>query len=98
MIAAPPGPYVSYVMFSRVAASAEVPLAIARSMVSFGMLAFFAVSITERREGELMSPLARRLSTAMRLPSLPHKLLFAASAAPFCRLICAHLLCPAICG
>jgi len=42
----------------------------------------------------LISPFAFFDSAAMRLPSLPHALLLAASAAPFCRLICDHLLCP----
>ena len=42
------------------------------------------------------SPPAFLLSTVRRRESRAHTRLFAASFAPFCRLICAHLLCPAI--
>src|SRR3989344_1014510 len=83
-------------MDSIAAASAEIPFATARSIFSFGIFSFFAVSITVRKVGELTSPPAFFDSTAMRLASLPHTLLFAASFAPFCRFICDHLLCPPI--
>src|SRR3989344_6545784 len=81
-------------MFSSSAELASVPFAIARSMLSLGMFALRAFSMMERSDGELISPFAFFDSAAMRLPSLPHALLLAASAAPFCRLICDHLLCP----
>src|SRR3989344_2986049 len=73
-----------------------MPFATARSIVSFGMLAFFAVSMIARSDVALTSPFAFLLSTAIRFPSLPHTTAFAPSLAPFCRLICDHLLCPPI--
>jgi len=67
-----------------------------RQTSPFGMFALRAVSITERKPGELTSPLAFFDSTAMRFESLPHTLLFAASVAPLRCFICDHLLCPDI--
>src|SRR5262244_200405 len=73
-----------------------MPLATALSIFSLGILACLAFSIIVRRVGELVSPFASLLSIAIRLANLPHTLLFCASAAPFCRLIFDHLLCPLI--
>src|SRR3989344_2699935 len=83
-------------MDSSDAASAEIPFATARSIVSLGMFAFFAVSMSMRSVGEFTSPSAFLLSTAIRFPSLPHTTALPASLAPFWRFICAHLLCPDI--
>src|SRR3989338_5100951 len=83
-------------MDSRAAASAEIPFATARSILSFGMLAARAVSIRVRNVGEFTSPLAFFDSTVMRFDILPQMLLLAASAAPLRCFICDHLLCPDI--
>src|SRR3989344_2724061 len=94
MIAAPPGPYVSYTMKSNVLASTDVPLAIARSTFSFGMFVCFAFSIAERSAGLLKSPFAFFDSIVMRFASFPKSAPRSASFAPFCLFICVHLLCP----
>src|SRR3989344_4108148 len=94
MMAAPPGPYVSYTLKSNEPSSTDVPLAMARSTFSFGMFVSFAFSIAVRSAGLLKSPFAFFDSIVMRFASLPKSAPRAASFAPFCLFICDHLLCP----
>src|SRR5919204_2751022 len=76
--------------------SAPVPLAIARSMFSLGMrasLAFWiALASAELPAG---SPPPSRAATCIARASFVKRLPRLASVAPFLRLICAHLECPA---
>src|SRR5919201_607934 len=76
--------------------SAPVPLAIARSMLSLGMrasLAFWiALASAELPAG---SPPPSRAATCIARASFVKRLPRLASVAPFLRLICAHLECPA---
>src|SRR3954454_12047790 len=76
--------------------SAPVPLAIARSMLSFGMrasLAFWMAFASAALPAG--SPPPSRAATWIARASLVKRLPRLASVAPFLRLICAHLECPA---
>src|SRR5256712_6776230 len=96
--AAPPGPYASYVTSSYVTpSSSPVPFLTARSMLSSGMFSALAASIAVRsRALPSGSPppclAAMVISRISRVNSAPRR----ASATAFFRLICFHLLWPAI--
>src|SRR5689334_4133167 len=77
--------------------SAPVPLAIARSMLSLGMRASLAFWIACASAAlPAGSPPPSRAATWIARASFVKRLPRLASVAPFLRLICAHLECPAI--
>src|SRR5881628_3374156 len=96
--AAPPGPYASYVTSSYVTpSSSPVPFLTARSMLSSGMFSALAASIAVRSRALppgspppcLAAIVISRISLVNAAPRL-------ASATAFFRLICFHLLWPAM--
>src|SRR5260364_383056 len=98
MIAAPAGPEPSERISSYCTPSRPpAPRAIARWILSFGMLASAALSIAKRRRGLLFaSPPPRRAATVISLIRLVQTRPRLASAAAFLCLILAHLEWPAI--
>src|SRR5688500_18003020 len=92
----PPAPVPSYRASSiGLASGSPVPRLIARSMLSFGTELPFAFSTAAASDGlPSRFPPPSRAATSTVRRSFAHSFERAASAAPFLRLIVAHLLCP----
>src|SRR5690349_14067904 len=97
-MATPAGPYPSYASSTIVSpSSSPVPFLTARSMLTLGMFASFAVSIASRSRGfPSGSPPPALAATVISRMSLVHAEARRLSVTAFFRLICFHLLCPAI--
>src|SRR5690349_9563364 len=97
-MATPAGPYPSYASSTIVSpSSSPVPFLTARSMLTLGMFASFAVSIASRSRGlPSGSPPPALAATVISRISLVHAWARRLSVTAFFRLICFHLLCPAI--
>ena len=98
MIAAPPGPYPSYIASSYwTPGSSPVPRRMARLMFSAGMFAAFASAMMVRSRGFMSaSPPPSRAATVNSLIIRVNTLPRLASAAPFLCLIVCHLEWPDI--